>query len=300
MRWNLALAGLAASWGLIAVLAGAVSIGAGPLAFFRLAIAALTLALVAALTGRVLALRPGSHLRGLIVLGCVQATHWWLFFEAVQRGSVALAVLTFATAPVFLAVLAPAFLPERRSKIALGALVPSGVGLVLVVAGGSGGIGFTWQAIAAGLGSALTFAVLLIVSKRLLDARAAPLTVAFWDCLFGAVVIAPALLFSGRALPVDTADWGALLVLGIVFTGLSTFVYAALLRRVTAQSAGVLTFFEPVAAVILAWALLDESVSFATASGGALVLAAGLAVVVLEPAEPRLSEAVGGIGSMEP
>ena len=50
MRWNLALGALAASWGFIAVLAAAVDLGAEALAFWRLALAAATLALVALAT----------------------------------------------------------------------------------------------------------------------------------------------------------------------------------------------------------------------------------------------------------
>jgi len=128
MRWNLGLAGLATAWGLIAVLAAAVSLGAAPLAFWRLALAAITLAVVAVGGGRLRLVRPGGHLPALIALGVVQAAHWWLFFEAVKRGSVALAVLTFYCAPIFLAVLAPLFLPEKLSNVALGALIPGGIG----------------------------------------------------------------------------------------------------------------------------------------------------------------------------
>ena len=300
MRWNLGLAGLATSWGLIAVLAGAVALGAAPLAFLRLALAAITLAAVALLSGRLQLLRPGPHLGTLIALGVVQAAHWWLFFEAVKRGSVALAVLTFYTAPLFLAVLAPLFLPERLSNVALGALVPGGIGIALVALTGDGGDSFDWVAVACGIGSALTFAVLLVLSKRLLHARAAPLTVAFWDCLIGSVVIAPALFFAGSWIPADAAEWAAVLLLGVVFTGLSTLVYAALLRHVTAQAAGILTFLEPVSAIVLAWALLDESLSPQALVGGALVLVAGIVVVALEPTEGHVSEAVAGVGSADP
>jgi drug/metabolite transporter (DMT)-like permease len=297
MRWNVGLAALATSWGLIAVLAGAVALAAVPLAFLRLALAALTLAVVALATRRLPLLRPGPHLPGLIALGVVQAAHWWLFFETVKRGSVALAVLTFYTAPLFLAVLAPLFLPERLSNVALGALVPAGIGIALVAFAGDGGNAFGWIALVCGIGSAFTFAVLLVLSKRLLHARAAPLTIAFWDCLIGSVVIAPALPFASSVIPEQAADWAAVLLLGVVFTGLSTLAYTALLRHVTAQAAGILTFLEPVAAVILAWALLDESLSPAALAGGALVLFAGIAVVVLEPTNQPVSEAVAGVGS---
>jgi drug/metabolite transporter (DMT)-like permease len=297
MRWNAGLAALAAAWGLVAVLAGAVSVDAGPLAFLRLVLAALTLGAVAVLTRRVGALAPGPHLPTLIALGVVQAAHWWLFFETVKRGSVAFAVLTFYTAPIFLAVLAPLFLPERLSTVALGTLVPGGIGIALVALAGEDGHAFGWLALACGLGSALTFAVLLVLSKRLLHADVPPLTVAFWDCLVGMVAISPALFVADTVLPADAGDWAAVLVLGVGLTGLSTLAYASLLRHTTAQAAGILTFLEPVAAVVLAWAFLDQSLSTQALLGGVLVLLAGLAVVVLEPAEQPVSEAVAAVGS---
>ena len=299
MRWNLALAALAASWGFVAVLAGAIDVEPVPLAFFRLVIAAMTLALVAVVSGRATALRPGGHLWPLVALGCVQAVHWVLFFESVKRGSVALAVITFASAPVFLAVLAPIFLPERLSGVAAGALVPGLIGVALVALAGGDDGSFGVVAVASGMGSALTFAVLLVISKSVLHAGAQPLTVAFWDCLGGGVLLAPALLFLSWSPPADGGDWGALIVLGALLTGIATLTYAALLRHVTAQTAGVLTFLEPVSAVILAWWLLGESLSAQAVLGGALVLAAGIMVVVRAPTEAGVSEAVAGIGSSE-
>lgn len=295
---NLALAGLATSWGLIAVLVAAVELEAEPLVFLRLALAAATLALAAVLLSRADALRPGGRLPALVALGVMQGAHWLLFFEAVKLGSVALAVLTFYTAPLVLAVLAPTVLPERLSRVALAALVPGAAGIVLIaVAGGEGGGSVSGWALAAGLGSAVTYALLVILSKRLLAGRAEPLTVAFWDCLVGAVAVAPALAFAGRLLPQGGGEWGAVLLLGIVFTGLSTLAYTALLRHVTAQAAGVLTFLEPVAAVLLAWALLDEQVGAVTLVGGALVVVAGAIVVLLEPSEAAAAEVPPGVGS---
>src|SRR3954454_7043642 len=229
MRWNLGLAGLATAWGLIAVLAAAVSLGAAPLAFWRLGLAAITLAAVAVAGGRLRLLRPGSHLPMLIALGVVQAAHWWLFFEAVKRGSVALAVLTFYCAPIFLAVLAPLFLPEKLSNVALGALVPGGLGIALVALAGDDGHAFGWLALACGIGSALTFAVLVILSQRLLHPGARAVTVGVWDCLVGATALAPALLFAADIIPKDAGEWAAVLLLGVVFTGISTLVYAVLL-----------------------------------------------------------------------
>ncbi len=295
MRWNLLLAGLAASWGFIAVLVAAVDLEAETLAFARLALAAVTLAVLALVTGATASLRPGGRLGALVLLGVVQAAHWLLFFLAVKLGSVALAVLTFYAAPVFIAVAAPALLRERVSRVALAALVPGGIGIALVTWSGPGG--FSPSAVAAGLGAAASYAALVILSKWLLRGRVEPLTVAFWDCFAGALALAPLLFLVDRVLPSGGREWGAVLLLGVVFTGLSTLAYVTLLRRVTAQAAGLLTFLEPVAAVLLAAVLLDEQLTTGVVAGGLLVLAAGVAVVWLEPADGPVSEAAPPVGS---
>jgi len=248
--------------------------------------------------GRPGLLSPGRRLPALALLGAVQGAHWLLFFLAVKHGSVALAVLTFYAAPLVLAVAAPLVLPERWSAPVLGAATIGAVGIVLIALGGSDGEASAW-AVAAGLGSAATYAALVVLSKRLLLAETPPLTVAFWDCFVGALVVAPVLLLADRIVPTGAGEWGAVLALGIVLTGISTLVYVVLLRHVSAQAAGVLTFLEPVAGVLLAWALVSETPGGWTIAGGALVLAAGLVVVLLEPSETRIADAPGGIGSSE-
>ena len=269
------------------------------LAFWRLALAAATLAVVALVGSRRGLLAPRGRLPALAALGAVQGAHWLLFFEAVKHGSVALAVLTFYAAPLVLAVVAPFVLPERWSPVVLALGVDRrrrhrpdrvrrrwglGVGM-----GRSRGprLGRDVRSVGCAL-------------EALLLAATPPLTIAFWDCFVGALVVAPALLLAGRVVPGDAGEWGAVLALGVLLTGISTLVYATLLRQVSAQAAGVLTFLEPVAGVALAWALLSEEPGAATLVGGALVLAGGVAVVLLDPSEPRVADAPAGVGSAQP
>ena len=298
MRWNLALGGLAASWGFVAVLAASVELGAEALAFWRLALAAGTLAAIAVLVRRVDLLAPRGRLRALALIGVAQGAHWLLFFEAVEHGSVALAVLTFYAAPLVIALVAPLVLPERLSPVVLGACLVGAAGIAAIAFDqGGDGDSPSLAAVASGLGSAVTYAALVILSKRLLASATPPLTVAFWDCLVGTVAVAPVLFLADRIVPSGGDEWAVALALGVVFTGVSTLVYATLLRRVTAQSAGVLTFLEPVAGVLLAWAILEQRPGAATLAGGALVIAAGLVVVVVEPAGTPVAEAPAGVGS---
>jgi DME family drug/metabolite transporter len=293
MRWNLAMAGLAASWGFIAVLVSAVDLSASTLACARLALGAVTIALAALLTGRRNELAASGRLRPLVLLGVLQGSHWLLFFLAVKEGSVALAVLTFFTAPLLIALAAPVWLGEPLSNVTVGALVPGVLGVVLVALAGDGEGSASAAAVAAGLGSAATYAALVVVSKRLLQEQVRPITVAFWDCAIGAAAVAPALLLADRVRPTGAGEILAVVALGVLFTGVSTLLYAWLLRRVTAQAAGLLTFLEPVAAVTLAAVLLDEPLGTATVVGGLLVLAAGIGVVTLQPADAAVDVAAG-------
>ncbi len=56
-----------------------------------------------------------------------------------QASSVAVAILLVYTAPIFLAVLAPLFLPERRSRVGSLALAISAPGIALIALGGEEG-----------------------------------------------------------------------------------------------------------------------------------------------------------------
>ena len=286
MRWNLSVAGLAASWGLISVIVAHVALSATVLVFWRVAIAAVTVVLVVGLVGRTDLLRVTAQRRLLVAVGVVLAVHWYLFFETIKLSSVAVAVLTVYTAPVFLALLAPLFLPERRSRIALAALVPAAVGLVLMSTWGSPATHARPLAIATGIGAALTYALLVIGTKRL-RARMGPVTITAWSYGIAALALSPFLARAGQVVP-QGSELFYVLLLGIVFTALSGYLYVSLLAHVTAQAVGILAYLEPVSAAVLAWALLGQPLGRQVLVGGALVVAAGVLVVLREPVETEV------------
>ena len=299
MRWNLSVAALATSWGLISVLVSAVDLDATVLVFYRLLLAALTVAVVAAAAGRARLLRLPPRPWRLAVVGVVLAVHWSLFFLTIKLASVAVAVLTVYTAPIFIAVLAPLVLPERRSRVSLAALVPAGLGMALIaLTSGGDGAHVDGLALATGLGAAATYAALVIATKRL-RAGLEPTTIALWAYLVAATSLAPLLPTADRVLPDSAVEAGALALLGIVFTGVSGLIYITLLGHVTAQAVGILAFLEPVAAAVLAWLLLDEPLDAAILFGGGLVLAAGVLVVLREPPDALSVEAPLGAGAVE-
>ncbi len=280
-RWNLAVAGLAASWGFVSVIAAGVHLPA-TLVFWRCVIAAVTLPLMVLAVGRPRALRVEHRRPQLVGLALLVALHWALFFETLKLASVAVAILTVYTAPVFLAVLAPFLLPEGRSKIGLAALAISAPGIVVIALAGEAGSRANPVAIGAGLGAAITYAFVVMWTKSLVR-NVAPVALAFWNYLIIAAVVAPLAVGGSRFLPHGT-EWLSLLALGALLTAASGVIYMRALREVTAQAAGLLAYIEVVSASVLAWAILGQELGWQVALGGLAVLAGGALVVLYEGA----------------
>lgn len=287
--WNTAVAVIAASWGFVSVIVAGVDLPGEALVFWRCVLAALTLPAILLVLGRLDALALRRRRPQVLGLGLLLALHWLLFFETIKRASVAVAILLVYTAPIFLAVIAPLLLPERRSRVALAALAVSAPGIALIALAGDGGSGASAVAVATGLGAALTYALLIVGTKSVVRV-VSPFTVTFWNYLVVSLLLVPVLAGSERVLP-TAAEWPAVLVLGAVLTAVLGVLYVRTLRNVTAQAAGLLSYVEPVSASLLAWAILGETVGWELAAGGLAVLVGGALVILYESAEPAAPDA---------
>src|SRR5581483_6128588 len=111
MRWNLAVAGLATSWGFISVIVVGVTRGPLPLTVYRTGLAALAIILLLASTRRLDLLRVPRRRIVLAISGALLAAHWWCYFETIKLAGAAVANFTVYTAPILLAAIAPLVLP---------------------------------------------------------------------------------------------------------------------------------------------------------------------------------------------
>ena len=288
-RWNLVVAGLAASWGFVSVIAAGVDLPASTLVFWRCVIAALAVPTLVLLVQRARLLVVVERRNQLLGLALLVAVHWALLFQTLKLASVAVAILTVYTAPIFLAVLAPIFLPESRSRIGLVALAISAPGIALIALGGEGGAAVDPVAIATGLGAAITYAFLVIWTKSLVH-NIAPVAVAFWSYALVGVIVLPFALGTGEFVP-HGAEWGYLLILGALLTAAAGVLYMRALKDVTAQAAGLLAYLDPVSASFLAWAILGQDLGWQVVVGGLAVVAAGTLVVLYEDAPEPSPEA---------
>jgi drug/metabolite transporter (DMT)-like permease len=288
MRWNLSVVALASSWGFIWIIADHLTLGALTIVFWRIGLSVLVCGVGVVVSGRTDLLRIGKTWRWTLLLGPGLALLWFCTFEAMKLSSVAVAVLATYTAPVFLALFAPLFLPEKVSRAVLIALPIAIGGLALIAFASNGGGHVRPLAIAVGVSGALVSAFLVIGQKRIVS-EVNPIGFSFWIDVFAVIALVPVLPFAGRVLP-SAGELGYLAIIGVVFTLLSGLVWLTLLRHVTAQAMGFFSYIEPVSASLLAWLLLGQRLGVTVAVGGALVLVAGFIVVLMEPAEMPVAE----------
>jgi len=211
---------------------------------------------------------------GLALNGLLLAVHWVTFFAAVQVATVAIALLGFASFPVF--VLALESVERRR--------VPNGAegGAVLVVTMGVALLvpELRWsnvivQGLAWGIASGLTFALLAVRNRRAVERHGA-VALALWQNLCAAACLLPWVLLQGGAAVLSPRDVLLVLILGVVCTALAHTLFIASMRRVSAHAASVVTVLEPVYGIALAAALLGERPDLRTLAGAALILVAAL------------------------
>jgi drug/metabolite transporter (DMT)-like permease len=230
------------------------------------------------------ALRDRRATLALAGVGLSDAANAAFFFAAVQRGPLAVAVLTHYLAPLLMALLAPWVLKERRSLRALVGAPVTLFGLALLIGAPQGGLS-AWTAVL-GSASALFFAANILGSKEAGRAYS-PLAVA---SLHAPISVLALLLVFGRAALPPALDGSVLSVLagGVLCSLIGTAIFNTGLRRVPTTAAGTLSYVEPLTASVIGWAVFGEALGPWGLVGGALVLLAGVWVA----SEPKAPEPV--------
>jgi drug/metabolite transporter (DMT)-like permease len=244
--------------------------------FGRVVFATLALALVIGFSGRSLRLAAASDMRLLVLCGFILSAHWTMFFKSVQVSTVAVALLSYSSFPVFTAFLEPMAFKERWDpwSVVLALLTAAGVFLI-VPRGGLASpalLGVGW-----GLGAGLTFAVLSLINRRLAGTNPS-LIVAFYQDLWAAVFLLPLAFLAGPRF--SGRDLGLLALLGVFGTAGAHTLFINGMKRIPARTASIISSLEPVYGIVLAFFFLKESPALRTVLGGAMILAAALGVTL--------------------
>ena len=210
---------------------------------------------------------------------------WWLtiaglFFAAdlavwhwsIKITSVANATLLANLAPVFVVLAGWMLFDQRfRADFLLGmALALSGA---LVLMGDS--LSFSGIRVTGDLLGVLTAAFYAgyIVAVTRLRAVVSTATVMFWCAVISSIALLPVVLLSGEnLLPATPGGWTVLIALAVIshVGGQGLIAYA--LAHLSAAFGSVSLLWQPVAAALFAWVILQEPLGLRQAAGGIIVL----------------------------
>ena len=215
---------------------------------------------------------PRAGLAALAGQGLLLAVHWTSFFQSIAVSNVAIGLLSFATFPLFTALLEPRLLGTRLSRPQLAGAVAILAGIYVLVPElsleSAGTQGVLW-----GLLGAATFALLAVLNRRL-GATYPGLLISLYQNAVAAVLLLPALfvvnveaLWQPRVLVI-------LLVLGVCCTAVAHTLFIAGLQHMTAQLASLLGTLEPVWGIMFGVLLLGEVPEARAYLGGAIIVGA--------------------------
>jgi drug/metabolite transporter (DMT)-like permease len=222
--------------------------------------------------------RPARSASAWALLGAAAVTdagNYLCYFGALDRGPIALAVLTHYLAPVVVAVLAPLLLREALTRRTAIALAASLCGLALLVLGDGELALASSRTAALGAGSAIFYGLNTLLTKKLLGPFAASELLAY-HCVLSAGMVA---VFAGPP-PALSAFWWAPLAGALLLGAAGAALFYAGLGAIPAQRAAVLTYLEPLVAALVGYLFFAEPLGPAGLAGSALIVASGAAVAL--------------------
>jgi drug/metabolite transporter (DMT)-like permease len=207
-----------------------------------------------------------------------------LYFVAIRYAGVAAAVFLVYTAPIYVAAAAPRILHEPSDRVTYVALLLAVVGMAAIVAPSLMGGGFDdlgAVGVLAGVGSGLSYGALLLMVKSTQVRVAAP-SIVWVQSLVSVVVLLPLAVYqtvvSDYALTAMDLLLSALLGLITMAIGFTLYVHG--MKYIKVQHGAIMGYLEPVSAPLYALLLLGQVPSGSTVLGGALIVAAGILLVV--------------------
>jgi len=255
-----------------------ISVASAELALYRAVLAALLILAFLGVSRQDISLRGlRRELPLLLVSGVAMGFNWILLFEAYKYTTISAATLSYYFAPVLVTLACPVLFGERMTRKQWLCSAVATLGIVLVT-----GVGDLSQAddhlrgVAFGLAAACLYAFVILVNKRIRDVDGIRRT--FLQFSAAVLVLAPYVaLTDGFSLAsLSAVGWACLLVVGLVHTGLNYCLYFTAMKELPGQKTAILSYIDPLVAVLISVLVLGEPLSLLQALGGALILGGAL------------------------
>lgn len=218
--------------------------------------------------------------RALLGVGLLVGAQSICLYSAVARLPVALALLAFNSYPLWTALWARVFYGERPDRRALMAMpvMLLGLALALDVSGAASGMGAAdhWGQIGTGvafaLAAAATFGLALVLTQHGTAGVDGRVRTAATMSLVGVMALVGVVAQGGPVLPATAMGWWGLVGLTALYGTAFTIMFTVLPRLGVVGNSAIMNV-EPIFALVLAWAVLGQTIAPVQVAGGLIVVA---------------------------
>lgn len=258
-------------FGTVAVFVRGLSLSPGEIALCRSAIAAVPIGLFLLFTKQRIGFDAWKR-EGLLLLlsGASLGINWLLLFESYRYTTVSTATLCYYFAPVIVTVVSPILFHERLTKGQILCFLMSTAGLVLIT--GFSDLGADGKGIAFGLGAACFYALTVLLNKGIKGVAGLPKT--FLQLLSAGLVLLVYVICTG-GFHLQTLDGKGilmLLIVGLLHTGVAYCLYFTAIAGLDGQQIAIMSYIDPLVAVLISVFFLSEPISIWQIAGGLLIL----------------------------
>ncbi|MBQ4560492.1 MAG: EamA family transporter [Tyzzerella sp.] len=251
-----------------------ISVSSGELALYRAVMAAILIGFYLLITGNKIPFRNiKKDVPLLLASGMAMGINWILLFEAYKYTTVSVATLSYYFAPVIVTLVCPILFKEKMTIKQVICFVMSTLGIVMIT--GIGDVSVSGKHVVGilfGLGAAMFYATVILINKFIKGVEGLHRT--FLQFIAAIMILLPYVIATGgmNLHLLDGIGWGALLVVGIVHTGITYCLYFSSLKELSGQKVAILSYIDPLVAIVISVTLLGESMTAMQSIGGVLIL----------------------------
>ena len=216
--------------------------------------------------------------RPLLIAGVLLGLNWVTLFEAYRYTTVAVATLCTYLNPIIIVFGAAILMHEQLTARKLLCIAVALIGMVFVSGVADSGLPTAGEAkgILLGLLTAVLYGCIVLSNKQLRDISAYDRTLV--QLFITTLVLIPYCILHGDfvGLQITGGQLALLLILGVVHTGFAYSLYFGSMAYLPAQTLAILSYLDPVTAVLLSALVLHEPLSGFEILGAVCILGAAV------------------------
>lgn len=261
-------------FGTMGILVKNINLSSGEVALFRAIIATIAIIIYKFISGNKIVFKDIKRdIPVLFLSGAAMGFNWIFLFQAYNYTTVSIATLSYYFAPVIVMIVCPILFREKLTIKQLICFFMSTVGLIMVIGIGgmeksnsnSIGIGF-------GLAAAVFYATVIILNKFIKNVTGIDRTLIQF---FAAIIVLIPYITLTTGINIGNLDKIgiiSIIILGLLHTGICYCLYFESLKELKGQEAAILSYIDPLVAIIVSVTILGESINSIQIIGGVMIL----------------------------